>query len=377
MSPSVREAIPQTPSDGLVGPIVQNTSDNPNSPEDPVTPATVIPPPVATGLPIEIWNTILPQACDLRGRTAAAISQVSRYFYEAIKPYRFGASLVIYGESRIRAFHEAMKVMPPDIPRAKHLYIALIPDVDVVHTDPVCDAVIDGRIHDRDLTPTEDDQRARQNKSLSINGMCPQEYNTIQYCDVAGIIFHHRETLQTLTYLTTTGYIGFGVFGHLPSLKELTVVCLRYKATFYEVHHSKHPRQTQFPQLARLHLSYFDLEPLFRHDEFRRVAPKLTHLRISGRKCYPELEKLHPDTKLLVQMILMSSQEQQVLVPYMRRVLLNQPERITLLEPGHREEWRYGFFNALEDWLDVSTGGNVFWGNEDRQVVTIDELAAR
>jgi len=372
MSLSVCKSIPQTPGDGPVGPIVRVTSGNP---EDPVTPATVFPPPAAARLPIEIWNAILPQACDLRGRTAAAISRVSRYFYGAIKPYRF-TSLVIYGESQIWAFHEAMKIMPPDIPRAKHLYIALIPDVDAVHTDPVCDAVIDGRIHDRDLTPTEDDQRVRRNRNLSNFGTCPAEYADIQWDDVAGIIFHHRETLKTLTYLTTVGHIDFEVFGCLPSLRDLTVVCLHYRSTLF-MFHNKHLQQIQFPQLTRLHLSYCDLEPLFRHDEFRRVAPKLTHLRISGRKCYPELEKLHPDTKVLVQMILMSNQEQRAQVSYMRGILSNQPERITLLEPGRKEDGRYGFFDALLDWLDVSTGGNAFWGDDGRQVVTIDELAAR
>ena len=373
MSLSVCKAAPQTPGDAPVGPTVRATSGNP---EDPITPATVIPPPAAARLPIEIWNAILPQACDLRGRTAAAISQVSRYFYGAIKPYRF-TSLVIYGESRIWAFHEAMKIMPPDIPRAKHLYIALIPDLDAVHTDPVCDAIIDGWIHDRDLTPTERDQRMRQDWSLSNFGMYQAKNTGIQRDAVAGIIFHHRESLQTLTYLATVGHINFEVFGCLPSLRDLTIVCLRYNGTFYQVYHSKHPQQAQFPQLARLHLSYFDLEPLFRHDEFRRVAPKLTHLRISGRKCYPELEKLHPNTKILVQMVLMSIQDQQTQVPYMRRIILNQPGRITLLEPGHREYGRYGFFDALLDWLNVSTGGDAFWGDEDRQVVTINELAAR
>ena len=134
---------------------------------------------------------------------------------------------------------------------------------------------------------------------------------------------------------------------------------------------------TQFPLLERLHLSYFDTKPLFEHDEFRRAAPGLTHLRLSGRKCYPQLEKLPPRINLLVQMILMSGQEQQNLVPYMKRILSDEQysQRITLLEPGHREEERYGFFDALSDWLDVSSGGNAFWGVANQ--VTIDELADR
>ena len=75
-------------------------------------------------------------------------------------------------------------------------------------------------------------------------------------------------------------------------------------------------------------------------------------------------------------MILMTSQEQQNLVLY-TRVLSNEQygQRTTLLEPGHREEERYGFFDALLDWLDVSSGGNAFWGVANQ--VTIDESAAR
>jgi len=327
--------------------------------------------------PVEIWNPIFAQACDPRGKVAAAISQVSRYFYQVIGPYRF-ASLVIYGESQIVAFHEAMEVMPPNVPRAKHLYIGFIPESRVAATRPVCDAVIEGWIQHREETETQRDDRTNQNSTLSNFGMYPQEYDSIQGVAVAGIIFQHRGTLETLTYLTPVSYVNFEMFGCLSSLRDLTVVCLCYKSTFYEIHHSNPlHRQTQFPSLERLHLSYFDTKPLFDHNEFRRVAPKLTHLRLSGRKCFPQFEKLLPDTKVLVQVILLSSQEQPHQLGWLRRILSTQQykQRLKLLEPGHREDCRYGFFDALLDWLDVSTGGNAFWGDSDQ--VTIDELAAR
>lgn len=47
-------------------------------------------------------------------------------------------------------------------------------------------------------------------------------------------------------------------------------------------------------------------------------------------------------------------------------------ERTVLLEPGHREDGRYGFFDALLDWLDVSSGGNAFWDRDN--MVTIEDL---
>ena len=322
--------------------------------------------------------------CDPRGKDAAAISKVSRYLYQTIAPYRL-ESLVIYGESQIRAFYEAMKVMPQHVPRAKHLYIGFIPDsavtaatADSVDCQEVCDAVVKGWIQHHEETPAQRDHRIRKNVTLSLFGFHPSEYTAFQQDIVGGIISEHSKTLQTLTYLNTVSHVGFEVFGHLPSLRNLTVVCLRYKSTFYEVpHNNSLHRVTQFPLLERLHLSYFDTKPLFEHDEFRRAAPGLTHLRLSGRKCYPQLEKLPPRINLLVQMILMSGQEQQNLVPYMRRILSDEQysQRITLLEPGHREEERYGFFDALSDWLDVSSGGNAFWGVANQ--VTIDELADR
>lgn len=82
-------------------------------------------------------------------------------------------------------------------------------------------------------------------------------------------------------------------------------------------------------------------------------------------------------TTALVQMILMSSWEQQKLDPHMGNILSNEQyiRRITLLGPGQREDERYRFFDAFLDWLDDSSGGDTFWGVANK--VTIDELAAK
>jgi hypothetical protein len=327
--------------------------------------------------PTEIWDAIFTEACDLRGKNAAAISQVSRYFRQTVAPYRL-RSLVIYGERQIEAFHEAMKEMPPDVPRAKHLYIGLIPDLYVTDTHPVCNAVIDGWIQHREETQTQRDNRIRRDSTLFGSGMHPGECTHIQQAVVAGIISQHSTTLQTLTYLTPVNNISFRTFGLLPHLRDLTIVNLRRsRPIFYHVHgtHPLYP-QTQFPSLERFHLSYFSTNLLFRCDEFRRVAPNLQYLRLSGRKCDLEIEKLHPHTKLLVQVVLRSSQGQEEQVSYLRGILSDQRyrERIMLLGLGYREDGRYGFFDALLDWLDVSTGGNAFWG--DTNQITIDDLAA-
>ena len=327
--------------------------------------------------PMEIWDVIFTLACDPRGITAAAISGVSWYFYKAIGPYRL-TSLVIFGRSQIMAFNEAMKVMPPNVPRAKHLYIGFIPDSDIAETQQVCSSFIDGWIQHRE---EEEGQRSRQishNKHLSTFANHPANYNNVQSDDVGGIISQHRDTLESLTYLMPVSTISFDMFGQLPNLRVLTIVCLRYKATFYGApHHDPVRRRTQFPSLERLHLNYFDTTPLFNHDEFRRVAPNLTHLRISGRKCYPQYEKHPVRTKVLMQPILLSSQEQGPQVAHLRRILSNPSyeKRTVLIEPGHREDSRYGFFDALLDWLDVSTGGNAFW--DQGNTVTIESLATR
>ena len=327
--------------------------------------------------PIEIWDVIFALACDHSGKIAAAICGVSRYFYEIVKPHRL-KSLVVYGESRIVAFHKAMKIIPPDVPRAEHLFIALIPDSFATETDNFCGEFIDGWAHHRGETEDQRNHRISRNSNLSSFGWHPTEYTSLQEDVVRGVISHHRETLRTLTYLTRVSHINFEMFGFLPKLEDLTLVCLRYKSTFYAVHRGKPVCQThQFHSLKRLHVSYFDTEPLFRHDEFRRIAPEITHLRISGRECYPQYDKLPPHTKVFIQMILMSSQEQGMQISHMRDIFSTKSdeERTVLLEPGHREEGRYGFFDALLDWLDVSAGRNAFWESEN--MVTIDQLAAR
>lgn len=328
--------------------------------------------------PIEIWDEIFALACDRGGKIAAAICRVSRYFYEVIKPHRL-KSLVIYGESRIVAFHKAMKIIPLDVPRAERLFIAFIQDCFVTETERVCDTFIDGWAHHREETKDERNRRISQGSILSTFGWNPVEYPSIQEDVVRGIISYHRETLRTLTYLTCVNHISFEMFGSLPKMEDLTIVCLQYPSTFYEARrvNSASYRNCQFPSLKRLHLSYFDTGILFFHDEFRRVAPELTHLRISGRKCYPQYDKLPPRTKVLIQMILVSSQEQGAQVSHMRNIFSSKSdeERTVLLEPGHWEEERYGFFDALVDWLNVSAGRNAFW--ESGNVVTIDQLAAR
>ena len=329
-------------------------------------------------LPAEIWDAIFVEACDLRGRNAAAISQVSRYFRQAIRPHRL-ASLVIYGARQIVAFHEAMKEMPPDVPRAKHLYIGLIPDVYVTDTHPVCDEVIDGWTQHREETEAQRDNRIRRDSTLFTSAKYLEGCFTIQRVAVAGIISQHSTTLQTLTYLTPVDYISFKMFGCLPHLKDLAIVCLRlHRSNFEEISYNDPlHQQVQFPLLERFHLSYFYTGALFHYDEFRRVAPNLRHLRLSEPRCSLEPEKLHPHTKVLVQLIPTPGRGQQEEVSYLREILSDRRyrERIVLLGLGHREDGKYGFFDALLDWLDVSTGGNAFWGVTDQ--VTIDDIAAR
>jgi hypothetical protein len=335
-------------------------------------------PSLRMALPTELWDVIFTDVCDLRGKNAATVSQVSRSFRQAIAPYRL-RSLVIYGEGQIEAFHEAVKKMPPDVPRARHLFIGLIPYSAVKDTRPVCDAVIDGWVQHRKETQVQREDRIRQDTILLRSGEQPERCARTQRVVVAKIISQHSATLQTLTYLTPVNNISFHTFGCLPHLKDLSIVSLRRgRLICYQVY-SSDPlhRQTQFPSLERLHLSYIDNKLLFRHDEFRRVAPNLRHLRLSDGRCELQFEKLHPHTKVLIQMPLMSRKEQGVQVSHMREILSDERyrQRVVWLGLGYREDGRYGFFDALLDWLDVSTGGNAFWGATDQ--ITVDELAAR
>ena len=193
---------------------------------------------------------------------------------------------------------------------------------------------------------------------------------------MGGITSEHIKTLQTLTYLSIVSRINFQVFGHLPSLRNLTVVCLRYMSTFYEVHHNDLLHQkTQLPLLECLHLSYFDTEPLFKHDEFRCVSPELTHPRLSGWECYPQSEKLPSWTNLLVQTSLALDLEQQSLIPHedlFRRAVQSEGH---LVGTGPQEilwAWvlrrAFGLVRCLFRWKCILGVANQ---------VTIDELVAR
>jgi len=92
----------------------------------------------------------------------------------------------------------------------------------------------------------------------STFGFHPLKYTNFQRDVVGGIIYEHSKTLQTLTYLSTVGHIRFQVFEHLPLLRNLTVVCLRYNLVVYGVHNNNPlHRTTQFPSLERLHINLF------------------------------------------------------------------------------------------------------------------------
>ena len=126
-----------------------------------------------------------------------------------------------------------MDVMPLDVPHVKHLYIGLILDSNVRDTEPVCHSLIEGWI--RHLGEAQDQRELRIYWHFSL--YAPLHHPIIQRDVVGGIISQHRETLEILTYLTTVGDITFEMFGCLPSLKDLTVVCLQSTSTFHEVNH--------------------------------------------------------------------------------------------------------------------------------------------
>ena len=272
-----------------------------------------------------------------------------------------------------------MQIIPPDVPRANHLCIGFVPDSAAAGIKQLCDMTVDGlkaglrggmriprwigkmtTLHTHLVYPLEEEDAG------------------IQRNLVGGIISQHSETLRTLTYLTTVSNVSFEMFGCLQNLEDLTIVYPGHAMRFSEIRHNNPlRRRVQFPSLKRLHISNFDTQSLFDCDELRPIAPGLTHLRLSGRRCYPNLERLPVRTKVLIQPILILREEQQAQVSHIRRILSKRSyrERFTLLEPGFINYNAYGFIDGLVDWLDVSSGGNAFWNAENE--VTIDELAAR
>ena len=85
---------------------------------------------------------------------------------------------------------------------------------------------------------------------------------------------------------------------------------------------------------------------------------------MSGHRFSPEYDKLPTScTRVLIQPVTTSLWEQGGRVSQAREILSKGPDRVetVLLEPGPRDEERYGFSDALLDWLDVSAGGDAFW----------------
>lgn len=269
------------------------------------------------------------------------------------------SSEVIYGESEIVAFNEELKTMPPDAPRSKHLFIGLIPDHDAEGARKVCNSILEGLVLGREETDNQRAERTRRNSHLST--FCPVlGYSPDIWQDsVGGIISQHRDTLESLTYLTTTNHIDFRIFGRLPNLRDLTIVRLGSDDMLYHAgrDNNRNRQHTQFPSLERLRLSHFAVSPDFMPDDFRHLSPNLTHLHISGRMCYPGFDRLPRDTRVWLQPILNSRETWRVGVPGFKRILAVQGdmERTTILEPVNSEEGIYGFFDALLDWLDVHT----------------------
>ncbi|PCH34887.1 hypothetical protein WOLCODRAFT_155537, partial [Wolfiporia cocos MD-104 SS10] len=77
-------------------------------------------------LSVELHAQIFEYACVDDGSTARALSLVSHYFHEVVKPYLY-QSLVVCGPAQLAALEARLAPLPPHLRRIRHLFLSDIP----------------------------------------------------------------------------------------------------------------------------------------------------------------------------------------------------------------------------------------------------------
>ncbi|KAF7979719.1 hypothetical protein HWV62_41072 [Athelia sp. TMB] len=74
--------------------------------------------------PMELWHLIFSYACTDGGRTACALSAVSRYIRECSKPYYNVQSVALHGTRQTLAFAAVLETNPDHLRQIKHLFVS-------------------------------------------------------------------------------------------------------------------------------------------------------------------------------------------------------------------------------------------------------------
>ena len=177
--------------------------------------------------PVEIIDQIFALACVDEGRTSHALSLVSKHFHDIASPYRFQALSIHFIEDLVRIL-DVVSRRPPHMRRVKHLYLNIV-----------------------------------------ICGWIPSKATT----RIIQLLSLLSADLQTLSLFTLEHWVLI-IPTELPALRELTL--------FAHINPPAFVGSLQAPRLERLHIAYYDSLPEGFAECISRIAPKLTHLRISN-----------------------------------------------------------------------------------------------
>ena len=213
--------------------------------------------------PVEILYLIFSYACTDDGHTGRALSLVSRNIRVLSRPYQF-QSIAVYGDRQIAAFADLLETLEPASRCVRHLFLTDIRRAWM--EDPGIPAGLD---------------RFRTANLLCLPGRPTAMFNADDLLRLVRLVSPH---LNTLALILFNPYGRNPLSLAFPSLTELTIhlTSLSVVAHWQEPHaNAPDPEITACPSLRRLHV--IQNNPLHSNvpAAVSRIAPRLTHLRLS------------------------------------------------------------------------------------------------
>ena len=208
------------------------------------------------GCPNEILGLIFQEACADGGRTGRSLSLVSRYIHDTSRRYAF-QSIALYGSHQLFAFASLLDGANPEDRGIHHLYLT------------------DRRRVWMEYLPGQDREQQLRERGVTEDFHVNDPLREYSFSAILRIFKASSSTLQTLVLLfdqydkpLLSDAVSF------PNLHELTI----------HTSNIAHNAQSEIPQclsLRRLHVIQDAFLSLPIAKSVSRLAPLLTHLRIS------------------------------------------------------------------------------------------------
>ncbi|KAI5888316.1 NAD(P)-binding protein [Schizophyllum commune H4-8] len=250
-------------------------------------------------IPAEIWTHIFSFACTDDGRTGRSLALVSKYIHNTSAPVRY-QSISLVGYDEITAFLAFLEANPHVVRRVKDLYISSADLLDTKRNQSLMDWIQRGIV----MVPPEimgitvgapghpgmggtilDFGEAFS--SINVAAARAQQYREDKSKAMMKLLKLLAPSLERLSVHSEHGEVPFPLPYTFPRLVEL------------DVHHAPIllpppadlalPPETFYPALERLHISGVAHLPhgFFGPKGIPKIAPRLTHLRLSLAQCNP------------------------------------------------------------------------------------------